>query len=55
MVGGDKAAFNALEPIWKLLGKTYLYHGTAGSGQHTKIVNQILIGASMIGLCESML
>lgn len=55
MVGGDKAAFDALEPIWKLLGKTFLYHGPAGSGQHTKIVNQILIGASMIGLCESML
>jgi 3-hydroxyisobutyrate dehydrogenase len=55
MIGGDRVAFEALEPIWKLLGKTYLYHGPAGSGQHTKIVNQILIGASMIGLCEAML
>lgn len=55
MAGGDRAAFDALEPIWKLLGKTYLYQGPAGAGQHTKIVNQILIGASMIGLCEAMI
>jgi 3-hydroxyisobutyrate dehydrogenase len=55
MVGGEEQAFRAMEPIWKLLGKTYLLHGPAGAGQHTKIVNQILIGASMVGLCESML
>jgi len=55
MVGGDRVAFDALEPIWKLIGKTYLYQGSAGTGQHTKIVNQILIGASMVGLCEAMI
>ena len=55
MVGGDQGAFDALEPIWKIFGTTYLYHGPAGSGQSTKIVNQILIGASMVGLCEAML
>ena len=55
MVGGDQAAYEALMPIWKLLGTTFVYQGPAGSGQHTKVVNQILIGASMVGLCEAML
>ena len=55
MVGGDEEIYEKLMPIWKLLGTTFVYHGPAGSGQHTKVVNQILIGASMIGLCEAML
>lgn len=55
MVGGDRFIFEALEPLWALMGKTYLYQGPAGSGQHTKMVNQILIASSMVGLCESLL
>ncbi|XZE21165.1 NAD(P)-dependent oxidoreductase [Pirellulaceae bacterium SH449] len=55
MVGGDRFVFEALEPLWALMGKTYLYQGPAGSGQHTKMVNQILIASSMVGLCESLL
>ena len=37
------------------MGKTVVHQGPAGSGQHTKMVNQILVGAGMIGVCESML
>lgn len=55
MVGGDKAAFEALMPIWQILGTTCVYHGAAGTGQHTKLVNQILIASGMVGLCEAML
>jgi len=55
MVGGDAAVFEALMPIWKVIGTNYVHQGPAGSGQHTKVVNQILIAASMVGLCESML
>ena len=55
MVGGDEKTFQALMPIWQLLGTTFVYQGPAGSGQHTKLVNQILVAASMVGLCESML
>lgn len=55
MVGGDREVFDSLEPLWKLMGKTYVYQGPAGCGQHTKMVNQILIASSMVGLCEALL
>lgn len=55
MVGGDRFIFEALEPLWALMGKTFIYQGPAGAGQHTKMVNQILIASSMVGLCESLL
>lgn len=55
MVGGVKAAFDALVPIWGLMGATYVFHGQAGCGQHAKMVNQILIGSSMVGICEAMM
>ena len=55
MVGGDRFIFDALMPLWTLMGKTFVFQGPAGSGQHTKMVNQILIASSMVGLCESLL
>ena len=55
MVGGEEEVFNALMPIWKLLGATTVFQGPAGCGQHTKMVNQILIASSMVGLCEAIL
>lgn len=55
MVGGNAQAVAALEPCWKSLGKTMVHQGPAGAGQHTKMVNQILIGSNMIGVCEALL
>lgn len=55
MVGGEQKVFELLLPLWQIMGKTYVYHGTAGTGQHAKMVNQILIAAGMVGLCEAML
>ncbi|MDR3232338.1 MAG: NAD(P)-dependent oxidoreductase [Planctomycetaceae bacterium] len=55
MIGGDEAAANELMPIWNVLGKTAVYHGRAGNGQHTKMVNQTLLAGNMIGVCESLL
>ena len=55
MVGGVADAFEALTPLWKLMGATYVFQGSAGCGQHAKMVNQILIASSMVGLCEAML
>ena len=55
MVGGEKEAFDKALPILELLGKTIEYQGPAGSGQHTKMVNQILITGTMIGICEALL
>ncbi len=37
------------------MGQTIVHQGPAGSGQHAKMVNQILVGAGMIGVCESLL
>jgi 3-hydroxyisobutyrate dehydrogenase len=45
----------ALDPCWQALGKTIVFQGGPGSGQHTKMVNQILVAAGMIGVCEALL
>jgi len=37
------------------MGKTIVHQGGPGAGQHTKLVNQVLIASQMIGLCESLL
>jgi 3-hydroxyisobutyrate dehydrogenase len=55
MIGGDEAAVTALEPLWSAMGKTFVRQGAAGAGQHTKMVNQILIASGMIGVCEALL
>jgi 3-hydroxyisobutyrate dehydrogenase len=55
MVGGDQDTFEALVPLWKLMGTNFVYQGPAGSGQHTKLVNQILIASGMVGMCEALL
>jgi NAD-binding of NADP-dependent 3-hydroxyisobutyrate dehydrogenase len=41
--------------LFETMGKTIVYQGPAGSGQHTKMVNQILITTDMIGVCEALL
>ena len=37
------------------MGKTIVHQGPAGAGQHTKMVNQVLIATNMIGVCEALL
>ncbi|HZH61665.1 MAG TPA: NAD(P)-dependent oxidoreductase [Metabacillus sp.] len=53
MVGGDKDAFDNCLPLFKIMGQNIVYQGEAGSGQHTKMCNQIAIAAGMIGVCEA--
>ncbi|MDN4492332.1 NAD(P)-dependent oxidoreductase [Ureibacillus aquaedulcis] len=53
MVGGEEATFEELLPILQIFGKNIVYQGEAGSGQHTKMCNQLLIATNMIGVCES--
>jgi 3-hydroxyisobutyrate dehydrogenase len=55
MIGGTKEVAEALRPLFETMGKTIVYQGPAGSGQHTKMVNQILISSNMIGVCEALL
>lgn len=55
MVGGEADAVERIRPLFELMGKTIVHHGPAGSGQHVKMVNQILIATNMIGVCEALL
>lgn len=55
MIGGDEKVVASLEPIWKSMGSKWVYQGGPGAGQHTKMVNQILIATTMIGVCEALL
>jgi 3-hydroxyisobutyrate dehydrogenase len=55
MIGGDAEVVAALQPCWQAMGKTIVHQGPAGSGQHTKMVNQTLISSMMIGVCEALI
>ena len=55
MVGGEPAAVAAVRPLFELMGKTIVHQGGPGAGQHTKMVNQILIASGMVGVCEALL
>ncbi|KXZ18013.1 oxidoreductase [Bacillus nakamurai] len=54
MAGGDKEAFEACLPIFSVMGENIQYQGPAGSGQNTKMCNQIAIAAGMVGVAEAM-
>jgi 3-hydroxyisobutyrate dehydrogenase len=54
MVGGNDEDFQKVEPLLQLLGTNIVYQGKAGSGQHTKMCNQITIASNMIGVCEAL-
>ena len=54
MVGGDKKAFEQALPIFEAMGKTISYIGTAGSGQHCKMANQIAIAGCVAGVSEAL-
>ena len=53
MVGGDREAFDRAVPIFEAMGKSIRYMGAAGSGQHTKMANQIAIAGTLAGVCEA--
>ncbi len=54
MVGGEEDIFKKILPVLELMGKTIVYMGTAGSGQHTKMANQIAIAGAAIGMVEAL-
>lgn len=55
MAGGDRKTFDAVMPLFELMGKNIVYQGGAGSGQHTKMCNQIMAASLMAGMCETLL
>jgi 3-hydroxyisobutyrate dehydrogenase len=55
MVGGSDEAFARAQPILEAMGKTIVHAGGAGNGQAAKICNNMVLGASMIVVCEAFL
>lgn len=53
MVGGSEQAFEQVYPLFEVIGQNIRLQGPAGSGQHTKMCNQIAIATNMIGVCEA--
>lgn len=54
MVGGDAGAFAEALPILQLMGKTIVHTGGPGTGQHTKMCNQVVIASTIMGVCEGL-
>ncbi len=55
MIGGEPEVVESIRPLFEVMGQTIVHQGPAGSGQHTKMVNQVLIASGMIGVCEALL
>lgn len=53
MIGGRNEDFKSLKPFLDLMGKTIIYCGEAGLGQAAKICNNLVLGITMIGVCEA--
>lgn len=53
MVGGKKEVFEKCLPIFQVLGKTITYVGELGSGEMTKLVNQIIVAVNLAALGEA--
>ena len=51
--GGEEGAFEEVRPLLERMGSTMVLHGGPGAGQRAKLVNQILVAASMLGICEA--
>lgn len=52
MVGGDQTTFNTVRPLIETFSGDLRLFGPAGSGQHTKMVNQIMVAGTMTGMTE---
>jgi 3-hydroxyisobutyrate dehydrogenase len=52
MVGGDDTVFAVTEPVLKDVGSYVVHMGGPGSGQATKIVNNMILGVCLAATCE---
>jgi 3-hydroxyisobutyrate dehydrogenase len=53
MVGGSAEAFALGRPLFEIMGQKAVLCGEAGAGQVAKICNNMILGISMIGVCEA--
>ncbi|MEM8873379.1 MAG: NAD(P)-dependent oxidoreductase [Planctomycetota bacterium] len=54
MCGGTDEAFTAALPLLKCMGKNVVHQGGPGAGQLCKLVNQIVIAGTMLGVAEAL-
>lgn len=53
MAGGDSESFDFVLPLFETMGQKAVLCGDNGSGQAAKICNNMILGISMIGVCEA--
>jgi len=53
MVGGSEETFRRAEPYLASIGKAVIHAGPAGTGQAAKLCNNMILGISMIAVCEA--
>ena len=53
MAGGSPESFAAAKPLLEVMGRKIVHCGDAGAGQAAKICNNMILGISMIGVCEA--
>lgn len=54
MAGGEEWVVESLRPLFDCMASTVAWMGEAGSGQHTKVANQLAVAGTMIGVCEAL-
>ena len=54
MAGGKPSAFDAVRPLLDIMGRNGFVCGGHGRGQAVKICNNMILGVSMIGVCEAL-
>src|ERR671935_1923629 len=54
MVGGEKATFDSVLPIFQAMGRTITLLGPLGAGGFTKLANQIIVAVNLTALAEAL-
>lgn len=54
MVGGERAVFDRVLPIFQAMGKTITYIGPIGSGGFVKLANQIIVAINLTAIAEAL-
>ena len=55
MVGGEEQVFERVRPILEAIGSRITHIGPSGSGQMTKLMNQVLVVVNMLAVGEALL
>ncbi|MFO7855008.1 MAG: 3-hydroxyisobutyrate dehydrogenase [Paracoccaceae bacterium] len=53
MCGGSEDSFAKAAPLFEIMGRKAVHCGEVGAGQSAKICNNMILGISMIGVCEA--